>query len=173
MSANSQKSIRLAYIAAAYLAFIFLMLRAAFLPQQTASDDVVATGLAVFVTMACVADSAVLGRPIVFGARFPFAITWPVALPVYLLLSRGWWGIQNNIPVCQCRLTNAVAFQAKCRDHFGRKHQGSRETGIEDGIDIDIWFRRTADRQCHDRVHVVIDNPSDHCGMIRERPPIR
>jgi hypothetical protein len=86
------KRFRLAYIAASYLTFVFVMIRASTAYQQRASDFLFGTALAVFVTMACVADSAVLGRPIAFEVRLPFAITWPAALPVYMLRSRGWWG---------------------------------------------------------------------------------
>ena len=87
------KRIRLAYIVASYLTFVFVMFRAGFAPQEAASDILYAFALAVFVTMAGVADSAMLGRPIAFEVRFPFAITWPAALPIYLLRSRGWWGV--------------------------------------------------------------------------------
>jgi len=87
------KRIRLAYIAAAWLTFAFVIFRAFFVRQEGLSDYLFATALAVFVTMACVADAAVLGRPIAFEVRFPFAMTWPAALPIYLLRSRGWWGL--------------------------------------------------------------------------------
>src|SRR5690242_15521817 len=93
MSINSQKRIRLAYIAASYFAFIFVMIRTMSVPQGSGSDPLFGTALAVFVTMACVADSAALGRPIAFEVRLPFAVTWPVTLPIYLLRSRGWWGV--------------------------------------------------------------------------------
>jgi hypothetical protein len=92
MSTISQKRIRLAYIAAAYLMFAFVVIRAPIVPQGSASDPLFSTALAVFVTMACVADSAVLKRPIAFEVRMPFAVTWPASLPIYLLRSRGWWG---------------------------------------------------------------------------------
>jgi hypothetical protein len=87
------KRIRLAYIAASYLTFVFVTIRASTGCKEGASDVLFGAALAIFVTMACVADSAVLGHPIAFGVRLPFAITWPAALPVYVLCSRGWWGI--------------------------------------------------------------------------------
>ncbi len=103
------KRIRLAYIAASYLTFAFLMFRAPFVHQEALSDYLFATSLAVFVTMACVADSAVLGRPIAFEVRLPFAITWPAALPIYLLRSRGWWGLAILLTILGVLIGTAIA----------------------------------------------------------------
>jgi len=93
MSRMAHKRIRLAYIVAAWLTFAFVMFRAFLVRQEGLSDYLFSTSFAVFVTMACVADAAVLGQPIAFEVRFPFAMTWPAALPIYLLRSRGWWGL--------------------------------------------------------------------------------
>jgi len=41
----------------------------------------------------CAVDSRILGRPMVFdGGTFVF-FAWPVAVPYYLIWSRGWWGV--------------------------------------------------------------------------------
>ena len=103
------KRIRLAYIAAAYLTLVFVILRAVVVQQEAASDFVFGTALAVFVTMPCVADSGVRGRPIAFGARLPFAITWPAALPSYLLRSRGWWGAAILLSILGLLVGTAIA----------------------------------------------------------------
>jgi hypothetical protein len=103
------KRIRLAYIVAACLTFAFVMVRAALVRQETVSDFLFGTSLAVFVTMACVADSAMLGRPIAFEVRFPFAATWPVALPAYLLRSRGWWGLAVMLIIFGAVIGTAIA----------------------------------------------------------------
>jgi hypothetical protein len=103
------KQIRLAYVVAACLTFAFVMFRAALVGQEVLSDYLFATSLAVFVTMACVADSAMLGRPIAFEVRFPFAATWPVALPIYLLRSRGWWGVAVLLTIFGAVIGTAIA----------------------------------------------------------------
>ena len=92
MSILAQKQIRLAYIAASYLTLTCCIFRAVLVSQATASDYFVGACLAVFVTMACVADSAVQGRAIPFEVRLPFSVTWGASLPIYLLRARGWWG---------------------------------------------------------------------------------
>lgn len=93
MSASGQKKIRLAYVASAHLLIGMEFLRAAFTTSISEFDSAFGTLLAISVTMACVADSAALGRPMVHGARFPFLVVWPLTVPVYVLRSRGWWGI--------------------------------------------------------------------------------
>lgn len=41
----------------------------------------------------CVVDSRLRKRPIVFTAQAALFFLWPVAVPVYLIWSRGWRGI--------------------------------------------------------------------------------
>ncbi len=60
--------------------------------RPSVTDYLFGTCLAIFVTMACVADSAVLGRAIPFEVRLPFSVTWGASMPIYLLRARGWWG---------------------------------------------------------------------------------
>ncbi len=93
MSILSQKRIRRAYIVASYLTLMFFVFRAAFVPQKAIADVIFGAILSIFVTMACVADSAVLGRAIPFEVRLPFSVTWAASMPIYLLRSRGWWGL--------------------------------------------------------------------------------
>jgi hypothetical protein len=112
MPLTALKRVRLAYIAASYLTLVFVMVRAATMQQEAATDALFGTALAVFVTMACVTDSAVLGRPIAFEVRLPFAITWPAALPIYLLLSRGWWGVAVLLTILGLLIGTAIACAA-------------------------------------------------------------
>jgi hypothetical protein len=49
--------------------------------------------IAVLVTMTCVADARAQGRPMLEPARLAMLLACPVAVPVYLLWSRGWWGL--------------------------------------------------------------------------------
>jgi len=92
MSKLTQKQIRLAYIAAIYLTLAIDCFRFGFLQKETASGYLFSTSIAIFVTMACVADSAIMGRSIPFEVRLPFTVTWIASMPIYLLRSRGWWG---------------------------------------------------------------------------------
>src|SRR5262245_16601103 len=108
MSRMAHKQIRLAYIIAAWLTFASVMFRAFLVRQEGLSDSLFATALAVFVTMACVADAGVLGRPMAFEVRFPFAATWPVALPIYLLRSRGWWGLAVLVAIFGAVIGTAI-----------------------------------------------------------------
>ena len=93
MSVAGQKKIRTGFVVGAYLLAAMGFLRATFVDRTSEFDAVFGPILAILVTMACVADSMVLGCPIVHGARFPFMAIWPAAAPIYLLRSRGWWGL--------------------------------------------------------------------------------
>lgn len=93
MSTLTQKHLRLAYIAASYLTVASYGFQAGLVQKETAADYLFGTCMAIFVTMACVADSAVLGRTIPFEVRLPFTVTWIASMPIYLLQSRGWWGV--------------------------------------------------------------------------------
>jgi hypothetical protein len=103
------KRIRLAYIVAAYLTFALVIFRGFLVHQEALADFLFAISLAVFVTMACVADAAVLGRPIAFEVRFPFAVTWPIALPIYLLRSRGWLGLAVLVAILGAVIGTAIS----------------------------------------------------------------
>ncbi len=59
---------------------------------ESAVDGLIGSTIVVLITMTCAYDAAVLGRPWALGARFPFLIFWPAALPAYVVCSRGWWG---------------------------------------------------------------------------------
>src|SRR5438874_13525186 len=93
MSALSQRKVRLAYLVTAYLFFVMAVARTAVVGRETSPDFLVGTTLAFLVTMTCVADAGARGRPMPLGVRFPFMIVWPIATPVYVLRSRGWWGL--------------------------------------------------------------------------------
>ena len=93
MSIAGQKKIRTGFVVGAYLLATMGLLRATFVDRRSEFDGAFGTILAIVVTMACVADSVVIGRPIVHGARFPFMAIWPAAAPIYILRSRGWWGV--------------------------------------------------------------------------------
>jgi hypothetical protein len=64
----------------------------AFVRRESTTDGLISSTIAVLIAMTCAYDAAVLGRPWAMGERFAFAIVWPVALPIYIIRSRGWWG---------------------------------------------------------------------------------
>jgi hypothetical protein len=92
MTVASCRKIRFAYILAAY--FLLLAFAAHSLLERRAGfqDNVIGMTLGALVTMACAYDAAVLLRPWALGLRFAFLVFWPVALPLYILRTRGWWG---------------------------------------------------------------------------------
>jgi hypothetical protein len=92
MTVASCRKVRLAYILTAYFLFLVLVTHNLIAGQERLLDYGIGTALAIAVTMACVYDAAVLGQPWSMGIRFAFLIFWPVALPLYILRTRGWWG---------------------------------------------------------------------------------
>ena len=92
MSEASNRRLRMAYLVASYLVWLMVLTRVGIVRKVVSTDYVSGSILAVLVTMTCAYDAAVLRRPWAFGARFAFLSTWPVATPLYILRSRGWWG---------------------------------------------------------------------------------
>jgi len=92
MSPASNKRLRTAYLLASYLVLLFTITHTFVAQRNIANDYFYETTLAVLVTMTCAYDAAVRGRPWAFGARLPFLVVWPVATPLYIIRSRGWWG---------------------------------------------------------------------------------
>jgi hypothetical protein len=82
----------MAYLMASYLMLLMAMTGDLVINRGVLRDYLFGTTLALTVTMTCVYDAAVLGRPWANGARLPFLVVWPIALPAYCIRSRGWWG---------------------------------------------------------------------------------
>ncbi|MGQ0636786.1 MAG: hypothetical protein ACT4QC_19415 [Planctomycetaceae bacterium] len=93
MSLSTLKSVRLGLIAAAYLGFATICAHALLTSQRSRIDIFLALVVATFVSLACVADARILRRPLACPVRAALFFFWPIALPVYLLWSRGWWGL--------------------------------------------------------------------------------
>lgn len=92
MSAASNRRLRLAYLVVSYLALFMTLTHAGIGRQGGSADYLFGSALAVLITMTCAYDASVLGRPWAIGVRLPFLIVWPVAMPLYLIRSRGWRG---------------------------------------------------------------------------------
>jgi hypothetical protein len=82
----------MAYLIASYLVWTIVLLRVIFVPPSKSADFLSGFVLAFLITMVCVYDAAAVGQPWAFGERLPFLILWPVAVPIYVVRSRGWWG---------------------------------------------------------------------------------
>lgn len=93
MSLSSQKSLRFVLLAAVYLVMAMLWLRVAIVQEQLPSDSLFGTAAVILATMACVADARARRQPMVPAAKLAILLIWPLAIPAYLLWSRGWWGI--------------------------------------------------------------------------------
>lgn len=61
--------------------------------DDSPSQLVISFGLAVTCAMWCTADAAARGRALVWPARFGILLFWPVGVPLYLIWSRGMWGL--------------------------------------------------------------------------------
>jgi hypothetical protein len=82
----------MAYLAASYGALLMVAARTVIIHGGSLTDQLFGSILAVLVTMTCVYDAAVLRRPWAYGVRLPFLIFWPLAVPLYVVRSRGWRG---------------------------------------------------------------------------------
>ncbi len=92
MSATTNRRIRAAYLIATY-SFVFMAVtHFAVVRRESTTDGLISSTIAVLIAMTCAYDAAVLGRSWAMGERFAFTIVWPVALPIYIVSSRGWWG---------------------------------------------------------------------------------
>lgn len=87
------KTQRAMMIGAFYLFVALLFVRAWAIGAQTLADLGLAICAAAAVTLACIADSKIVARPIPHAARWVMLFLWPVAVPLYLLWSRGWRGL--------------------------------------------------------------------------------
>ena len=54
---------------------------------------VVSAAVATMAAYWCVVDSRVRGSPIVQSLHWIIFFTWPIAVPIYLVWSRRWWGL--------------------------------------------------------------------------------
>ena len=92
MSPSTNRRLRRAYLISSYLFAVMAVVHAVLVRQQNPAEVFVSITLVTMITMTCAYDAAVRGRPWAMGERFSFAAFWPVALPGYVIYSRGWWG---------------------------------------------------------------------------------
>jgi len=90
---TSQKALRLVLLLTTFILIGMLSARIGFAPLESSFDILVVQVVIVLVTMTCVADGRARGRPMVEAARLATLLVCPIAVPIYLLWSRGWWGL--------------------------------------------------------------------------------
>ncbi len=64
-----------------------------FRPENLAINFLYVISLCLIMTYWCVIDSRIRGYPILHSFYFIIIFLWPVAVPVYLIWSRGFWGL--------------------------------------------------------------------------------
>jgi hypothetical protein len=78
------------------LAFHLLMLshfHSLFWPGQAELELLLMFAVPFVVTSACVVDGRIVRHPVPHGAQLGILFTWPITAPVYVLWSRGAWGM--------------------------------------------------------------------------------
>lgn len=100
-------------------------------------------------TLACIEDARSRGRPILTSVHFLIFLTWPMAVPIYLVQSRKWRGAVLSIG-------HALAFGGVCilfcfvPEHVGRQWANEGNLALEER-DYDrattllrraVWLRR-------------------------------
>ena len=57
--------------------------------ERGAVDVLFSLAVGLAFTMSCFADARSMGKPLPLGAGLPILVLWPIAVPIYFLLSRG------------------------------------------------------------------------------------
>ena len=85
----NHRRFRLALLITAYSLFAIHCVRGILFPKPSGIELLNSIAIAIVVTLACIEDSHVLKRPMVRVAQWLMVFTWPVAVPIYLIWSRG------------------------------------------------------------------------------------
>jgi hypothetical protein len=93
MDSTTLRRFRLGFVLIAYAVFVLQGFRNAVGAEPSLSGLAIAVLAAVAVTKACIMDSRLIGKPLPRAARWITFFLWPLAVPVYLLWSRGWMGL--------------------------------------------------------------------------------
>src|SRR5574341_1995463 len=91
MTMDSQtKVLRNSFLAGLYLLGALWGVRSAVLPPDATLDFGFGILVAIAVVASCVYDSRLVGKTIVRSMLWLMFMAWPVAMPTYLIWSRGW-----------------------------------------------------------------------------------
>lgn len=93
MSIRALKFVRLGLLLAGYLLLAMWCLPAALATGGPRHEFLLGVSLAFVVSTTCLVDARIVGRGLVCPARAALFVAWPFAMPVYVLWSRGWWGL--------------------------------------------------------------------------------
>ncbi len=84
---------RLFLLAYAYFLFLLRGVCYAISPDPPAVDWILSILLAFIMVMLCQSDARQRQKPLTRSLGFVMLITWPLAVPAYLIWSRGWKGL--------------------------------------------------------------------------------
>lgn len=87
------KTQRIAFLIALYFVIAAGVVHASLVAEAGPVDLLRAFCTAIIVTLLCITDSKIIGRPMLHAARWIMFFTWPVAVPIYLVWSRGAKGL--------------------------------------------------------------------------------
>lgn len=87
------KTLRLALLIAFYFIIAAATIRTLLVAKPGPTDLLISLCTAIVVTWLCIADSRLMGRPMVQSTHWIMFFTWPVAVPIYLVWMRGMRGL--------------------------------------------------------------------------------
>ena len=87
------RMLRMALMVTTYTTWYVVILHALIRNGEDLIGLVLALFIPILICSTCIVDARILGRPILHSARFAIVATWPIAVPVYLLWSRGASGL--------------------------------------------------------------------------------
>jgi hypothetical protein len=85
---------RILFLIAFYVLVAMWTIRANIFAAETGVDAIIAVCIAISATLACIVDSKIVARPMSHAGQWVMLLVWPVAVPIYLLSSRGWRGFK-------------------------------------------------------------------------------
>ena len=75
-------------IGAYYVLMGFWTIRACVLDRHAGIDLILTICISLSATLACIADSKLIARPMPHAAKWVMFFFWPIAVPIYLIWSR-------------------------------------------------------------------------------------
>ena len=85
--------LRLSLLICFYISVAAVAVHTSLVPKQGSFDLLLSLFTALVVTLLCITDSKVRGKPMVQAAQWIMFFTWPIAVPIYLVWSRGAKGL--------------------------------------------------------------------------------
>jgi hypothetical protein len=92
-SDRSQQTLRMVLLGTVYCLAALWGIRVIVPSTVPVIEVIFALTIATVITLLCVADSKVLGKPLIHSVREIMFLTWPLAVPIYVVWSRRFWGL--------------------------------------------------------------------------------